>query len=618
MAQQTCRPYILTTQVAPDPEPQKSLDGRLAQAFPYPPAEGWQQVKTPHTWPDKTGDKVATFWYRVDWRSDCKNAAGLMRPVALGIDSMVMAGAVYSNNDLLWSDSSLVPPLSMSWNMPRWWQLPRSSLDTGVNTIWIRVAGHVQQAPGLGKLYIGPLQEVRERSEASVWRQRTSFLLTALTSAAVGTIFLVVFLLHRRERAYGWYALMSLVWVMYLQTVLATDVWPWPGNIAMVRASVCLFMLYVGCFCQFTWIFGEQRVRRIQSALWSYVLVSVLMAALVPTVYMRQVLTPVWLSGVAIFLLNCLQFQWHAWNTREPRHLLLAVCWLSFVVVGMHDIALMLTNEGRGGDSWAPLSGPIATVFMALLLGSQLGSQMRRIAAFNNELSVKVNDARLELSQALEREHAQRVKSAKTQERLEIAHDLHDGLGASLVRSMAMVEQADRPLPNDRVLSLFKVLRDDLRQVIDHGSSAGVSVPATPVEWIAPLRHRFTNILDDLGLDSRWRVPQQWVIKPSAVQCMALTRIVEEAFSNIIKHSRASFVEVSCELSADGLMVLTIQDNGVGFDVAAVQRAGLSVGLRSMEARAQRMDATFKATSHPGETRLVISLQLSAPGVDVV
>ena len=47
----TCEPYILTTQMAFDPEPQKSLDGRLAQAYPYPPVLGWQQVKVPHAWP---------------------------------------------------------------------------------------------------------------------------------------------------------------------------------------------------------------------------------------------------------------------------------------------------------------------------------------------------------------------------------------------------------------------------------------------------------------------------------------------------------------------------------------------------------------------------------------
>ncbi|WP_353235503.1 ATP-binding protein [Diaphorobacter ruginosibacter] len=608
-AEAACKPTVLSVMMAPDPQPEKSLDGAQASAKPYPPAAGWSAVELPHVWPYEGDGGLRTGWYRIDWSSQCVSASGDPQLVAVGLANVSAAGALYSNGDLLWSDVSLVEPLSASWNMPRWWLLPRTTLHSGVNTLWLRVTGYSQAGIGAGPLYLGPPDEVRAKIETHSWRQRTTYLITAALSAAVGCIFLVVFLIHRREQAYGWYALMSLIWVAYLGTLLATDSWPFASALSMTRASVMLFVTYVACFCQFTWTFGAQDFPRLRRVLWTVMPLAAIAVLAAPARHARLAIDLAWFGSVAIFLLNCLQFQFHAWRTRELRHVLLAACWLAFIVVGLHDLALVL-GGWHGDESWSYISGPIATVFMAVLLGSQLGSQMRRIALFNQELTSRVNDARLELAHALEREHQQRLQHAKVQERLEIAHDLHDGLGASLVRSMAIVEQAAQPLPADRVMSLFKVLRDDLRQVIDHGSSAGAAVPETPVAWMAPLRHRFSNILDDLGIGSQWSIPRRWVSRPTAVQCLALTRVTEEALSNIIKHSRARQVRVTCGVTEGGMLALSIEDDGAGFDVDAVRRAGLSVGLRSMEARAQRMGARLTVTSRPGATAIRIELPL--------
>jgi len=193
---------------------------------------------------------------------------------------------------------------------------------------------------------------------------------------------------------------------------------------------------------------------------------------------------------------------------------------------------------------------------------------------------------------------------------MQISHDLHDGLGGSLVRSMALVEQAREPLPNERVLSLMKVMRDDLRQVIDHGSSAGAVVPATPVQWAAPLRHRFTRILDELGVVSHWQIAAQWQGVPSALQCLGLTRLAEEALSNVIKHSQARHLRVTCAQPRPAVLEVRIEDDGVGFDVAAVQRAGLSVGMRSMVARAARIGGTCQVQSGPSGTLVLVTLVL--------
>ncbi|HCW19939.1 MAG TPA: histidine kinase, partial [Achromobacter sp.] len=235
---------------------------------------------------------------------------------------------------------------------------------------------------------------------------------------------------------------------------------------------------------------------------------------------------------------------------------------------------------------------------------------VRRIERFNHELADGIAQARTELADTLEREHALAMSNTRLQERLQIAHDLHDGLGGSLVRMMAMVEQAKAPLQGQQFLSMLKLLRDDLRQTIDSGSSADVKVPATPLEWAAPLRHRFVQLFDELDLASSWQFPPQWVTPPTPLQCLALTRLVEEALTNVVKHSRARRVQLQLLQPAPGELRLRIEDNGAGFDVAAVRQAGVSVGMRSMHARIARVNGMLEVSSAPGQTVLTAVLQI--------
>jgi two-component system sensor histidine kinase UhpB len=574
------------------------------------PTQGWEKVVLPNVWTHLWPGHSGSVWYRIDWERGC---ADLGKPVALGIDGISVTGEVFINDDLLWRDVYLVEPLSRSWNVPRWWLLPQSSLHEGVNTVWVRAVGPAALSPGLGAVRLGDVQSVALQYENDLWQQRTVYSINAVLCAMASVFFLLVWCLRREESAYGWFGLMALGWLAYLSTYLATTQWPWPDSISRSRFSSVALIWYVLCACMFTFRYGEQRLPRVERMLWGLAALGSLAVIFVPVAVVDQWFEWVWQGTMAVFLINCLQFQWHAWRHRpggrQLRHMLLAVCWMVFVVVALRDLSALF-GLWQVARSWAAMSGLLTVALVMLVLGGQLVQQMRSVERFNWELAEHVARARAELAQAVEREHAKALEHAKLQERMDISHDLHDGLGSSLVRSMALVEQTPQPLSNDRVMSLLKVLRDDLRQVIDHGSAAGASVPANPKQWAAPLRHRFKRILDEMEVDLLWQLPDQWRNPPSALQCLALTRLLEEALSNVIKHSRASQVHVVCTQDGDQTLNLRIADNGVGFDVGLVKAAGLSVGVRSMHARMDRVGARLSMSSRPGATVLEVRMTL--------
>lgn len=605
---EACAPQILSVQAARD-----GLGVR--------PEHGWVDIELPDTWAQRWPDWGGAVWYRIDWQRHCAEES---TPLALGIDGVSMAGEVFSNNDLLWRDADMVEPLTRSWNMPRWWLLPESSLRSGSNTVWVRVVGLRELTPGLGPLRLGAVSEVQALHQQKTWRQRTAYTLTAGMGMAVGVLFLVVWLLRRQEQALGWYALVSLSWSAYLATLLTTEAWPFADTLGMSRLNIVLFVVYQLGFSRFTWCFSGQHWPRLQRPLHAAVLLGIVAVALAPRAWVSPVFHVVWIGFCVWGLLICLQLQWHVWRVpalrRDWRQVLLALCWLILLLVAVHDV-LLIMRLWQAHETWGPVAAPVSNLLLAVLVGSRFAAGMQKIERFNHELEDRVTVARNQLGYALEREHSQALANAKLQERMEIAHDLHDGLGASLVRSMALVEQSKTPLSKERVLSLLKSLRDDLRQMIDYGSSANATVPATPVQLVAPLRHRSTQMLDAMRVASVWNVAQHWYggIRPTAIQCMAITRLMEEALSNVVKHSQARQLKVlvdvqwNAEARHSRLLVL-IEDDGVGLDVEAVMQAGQSVGMRSMAARAERMGAKFGVQSQPGHTVVSLELELREPG----
>ena len=595
----TCAPRIVSVQAAP------ALDGAR-------PLTGWVDVTLPDTWSRRWPAHGDSGWYRIDWERSCTNG----EPVALGIDGISVAGEVYNNGDLLWRDAFLVEPLSRSWNVPRWWVLPESGLQPGVNTVWVRAVGPAALGPGLRAVRLGDASTVAAQHYRTEWRQRTLYLINAVLCGMAGALFSVVWTLRRNTpagAAYGWFGLMALTWLAYLTTYLAYTQWPWPDALARSRFSMVALVGYVLSACLFTLRFGGQRLPRTERMLWALAALGAGTAVFVPDDVAGLWFGRVWQGAMWVFMFNCLQFQWHAWRPRpegrKQLHMLLALCWLAVM-------ALTVTTLIPGGDrwnvarNWAAFSGLLVISLVMLLLGAQLMQRVRSVERFNRALEQGVSEARAQLAQALAREHTRALEHTRLQERIQLAHDLHDGLGGSLIRSIALVEQAPQPLPNERVLSLLKMLRDDLRQVIDQGSSAGAQVPATPVQWAAPLRHRFTRILDEMGVTSLWDMPPHWQGRPSALQCLGLTRLVEEALSNTIKHSRARQVRVQCTQPQGGALCLRIEDDGVGFDVEAVRHAGLSVGMRSMMARAERIGGALEVVSSSAGTKLTVKLAL--------
>ena len=88
---------------------------------------------------------------------------------------------------------------------------------------------------------------------------------------------------------------------------------------------------------------------------------------------------------------------------------------------------------------------------------------------------------------------------------------------------------------------------------------------------------------------------------PEKVLC--IYRVVQEALRNIGKHAGAGHIDVFVENRPEEL-VLTIEDDGTGFDVAAATRS-LGIGLAIMRERARLVGGTFSIYSERGQGTVI-------------
>jgi PAS domain S-box-containing protein len=183
--------------------------------------------------------------------------------------------------------------------------------------------------------------------------------------------------------------------------------------------------------------------------------------------------------------------------------------------------------------------------------------------------------------------------------------ELHDQIGQTLTSLKLHLH------------SLFTVLGDSARgRMIIHEGVANVEELIETTRDIA--RRLRPPALDDLGLASavRWHVSQIADTTDISINLqqnlqdhrlapeleLACFRVLQEAVSNTLRHSKAARLSIALSLEIDGLH-LSIKDDGIGFDLDATFRRLrnlASLGLIGMRERVTALGGRFNINTRPG------------------
>jgi signal transduction histidine kinase len=190
-----------------------------------------------------------------------------------------------------------------------------------------------------------------------------------------------------------------------------------------------------------------------------------------------------------------------------------------------------------------------------------------------------------------------------------LAQELHDNIGQTLSviklwMSMVPIEkdhEAYEGVQNSKEM-LHKVIRDiaDLtkslhtERIADIGLSEAINFDLASIRRAGILKINFE------ALGEEFHFPDQ--------KSVFIFRMYQEMMHNIIKHSKATHVLVSLVYSGNDTFAMTIQDDGVGFDVQQKKDSGSGssgLGLKSMRNRAKMIGADLSIQSEPGKGTII-------------
>lgn len=240
------------------------------------------------------------------------------------------------------------------------------------------------------------------------------------------------------------------------------------------------------------------------------------------------------------------------------------------------------------------------------------------LAIQGHRLNQASDEARSELARQLSEQDAHLLRSstllryqerriAIDAERQRLVRDMHDGIGATLTHLLLDL-RGGRIGPAELETGLRAAL-DDLRNIagaID-GSDGPVDLAlAAFCERMAPRLERA-----GIAFDYRCTLPDQAPVL-DARRLLSLHRLLQEAVGNALRHAAAGRVTLTLAAAADDALLVTVEDDGRGFDPARAEGApGEGRGLGNIRRRAEQLGGRLSIDSMPGHgTRIALHVPL--------
>lgn len=574
----------------------------------------WETVSLPHALTrrllpdagrgDGVGPPTVVTWYRLQ----VPFLAPTVNPRHLYIPRWKTDGqiAIYSDKRLLYQSHANI--FWNGWNIPLWIALDNTADSISPRTILVRVESPRDSGGGISSLWLGD-------NDSLNWRYRlryfTQVQLPSASSAAflaVGLFSLFVWFRLRAETEYLLFFCISVASFLRTlhfhvgeDTLAISDEWfTWVTvNSLYWMVLITHFFLNYLHHRPLSWL--NRTVFGITTA------ISILTLPTFSQFFNAYMHSPV--VYIALLFMGSLVAGVGFHQSRRARSrdgILLSTWALAGMLLGGYDWLMQNNYIDIESIYLGPFSNIAAFLLFMHIIFRRYIAANSEVKQVNASLQLRLQEREDELLKSHRRLRDIAHRQTLSDERQRMMQDMHDGMGSSLRTALLAVEKGR--IDAAKVAEVLKDCIDDLKLAIDSMEP----VQADLLLLLATLRFRLGPRLESAGIALRWEIENvpalDWIDPRNALHIL---RILQEAFTNIIKHTQATEIRVITGVDND-FVVVKIIDNGSGFSIAqGMDSAGK--GLGNQIRRAESIGAEIRWTSGEAGTSLVLYLPIKRP-----
>lgn len=565
-----------------------------------PPSTGvWQEIELPDDWHGNHQDQT-DIWYRahIDLEKDHIPVWGVYLP------AVTHNAAVFVNGVWVGQGGSFDQPVSRHHNEPLYFEFSNDLVKNGLNEIDIHVKTEFYVQGLLDAFYVASSDQL---TFAYHWKKfwRVTFI-TWVTAAmfVMAAVVLVFYIMRPQDVVYGIFFLELMFWSVHNLNLFVADI-PmstrlWEAIIMGTLGWTVIAMIF------FNHRFVGYRVVWVEKACLAIGILGVLFLFLPSIEAILTVGYKIWdsflvvIGSYAIFhLINVYR------KKRSSDVYLMLLVGIPMLVFGFHDILVVNhLHDKREGLIIQYSTIPAAILFSWFLLKRFIGA-VNEAEQLNLTLEHRIKQREQELNIQFEKVKGLEKERVLLGERERIMRDMHDGIGGQLV-SLATMLQGQSGEVFKTVQKKIEESITDLRFVID---SLDPSINDLST-LLGMLRYRLSDQLDSAPINFKWSVTDlpstSCVTTNSSIHIL---RIIQEAITNALKHSKATELEVKTdvvEIDRQQYIQIDVQDNGVGIDENKTQ----GNGLKNIQYRADKINTNVDIISGPNGTLVRLMLPI--------